>query len=249
IIQKKIPRHLIFSHNRVIIVGDKLARTGMSSVIEFFSRYRDARGNSYLLAAKGKASDLLKIGPNFEKFSAEEIREEQKARVIDSASLRDFTYRLLEEGIEPIASQIQIVPTSDKNLNKSNNEIKKQDNEWSLALVGVGVFRNDHLIGWMNTQEAECLLWFRNNAKGSVITTFIPGDKKAFGKISVQITKSKTIIKPKLQDDKVNFNVEIEMIGDLYENTTKLSTSSLENLENIQLALEEEIENRIHLTV
>ncbi|WP_139997484.1 Ger(x)C family spore germination protein [Paenibacillus paridis] len=249
IIQKKIPRHLNFAHNRVIIVGDKLARSGMSDVIEFFSRYRDARGNSYLLATKGKAADLLKIGPSFEKFTAEEIREEQKAKVIDNVSLREFAYRLLEGGIEPIASQIQSVPSSDKALTSSNNDKKKQNNEWSLALVGVGVFRKDHLIGWMNAEEAECLLWFRNKVKGSVITTMLTGDKRESGKLSVQIMKSKTTIKPKLQEEKVSFDVRVEMIGDLYENTTKLSTNSLKNLETIQLAVEAEIQSRIKSTV
>ncbi|GGG70634.1 Ger(x)C family spore germination protein [Paenibacillus radicis (ex Gao et al. 2016)] len=248
-IQKKIPRNLIFSHNRIVIIGEKLARSGITPVIEFFSRYRDVRGNSYLLTTKGKAFDLLNVGPNFEKFSAEEIREEQKARVIDSATIRDFTYRLLEEGIEPITSQLQMIPAGEKSTEDSNSEKKNKNNELALGLVGVGVYRKDRLIGWMNAQDAETLLWLRNKMKDSVITVMIPDENKLFGKLSVQLMKSKATIKSKVENEQVQFQVNIEMTGDLYENTTKLSTNSSNNLHTVQQLLEEEVERRIRSTV
>lgn len=112
VIQKKIPRMVIFSHNRVIVVGDQLARAGLSPVLDFFSRHREARGNSYLLVTKGEGKEILKAPPNFEIFTAEEIREEEKARYLDSVTFRDFVFRLLEKGIEPICTQLQIVPLS-----------------------------------------------------------------------------------------------------------------------------------------
>ncbi len=103
---------VIFSHNRVIVVGDQLARAGLSPVLDFFSRHREARGNSYLLVTKGEGKEILKAPPNFEIFTAEEIREEEKARYLDSVTFRDFVFRLLEKGIEPICTQLQIVPLS-----------------------------------------------------------------------------------------------------------------------------------------
>ncbi|WP_042161568.1 Ger(x)C family spore germination protein [Paenibacillus gorillae] len=248
-IQKKIPRNLIFSHNRIVIIGEKLARSGITPIIEFFSRYRDVRGNSYLLTTKGKAYDLLNVGPNFEKFSAEEIREEQKARVIDSATIRDFAFRLLELGIEPITSQLQIIPAGEKATEPSSSEKKNKNNELALALVGVAVYRKDRLVGWMNAQEAETLLWLRNKMKDSVITVMIPEENKLFGKLSVQLMKSKATIKSKIENDQVQFQVHLEMTGDLFENTTKLSTNSSNNLHTVQRLFEDEVEKRVRLTI
>ncbi|MFF2089569.1 Ger(x)C family spore germination protein [Paenibacillus sp. NPDC058174] len=250
-IQKKIPRNLIFSHNRIVIIGEKLARSGITPIIEFFSRYRDVRGNSYLLTTKGKAFELLNVGPNFEKFSAEEIREEQKARVIDNATIRDFAYRLLEAGIEPITSQLQIIPAGEKSTETSDtdSEKKNKNNELSLALVGVGVYRKDRLVGWMNAQEAETLLWLRNKMKDSVITVMIPDENKLFGKLSVQLMKSKATIKSNITNDQVQFHINIEMTGDLFENTTKLSTNSSKNLHTVQQLFENEVERRVRLTI
>lgn len=242
VIQKKIPRLIIFSHNRVIIVGEKLARAGLAPAIDFFSRHREARGNSFLLTTRGEAAELLKVPANFEIFTAEEMREEEKARMLDSASIRDFIYRLFEKGIEPTSSQMQVVSLSDPNGKPAKEE------EQGLGLVGVGIYRKDKLMGWMNRSEAECLLWLRNRMKTNVLTVAIPG-KEQTGKVSVQLISAKTKYKSKISGDKVQFDVTVKMTGELFENSTKLSIKEMNNLSIIQHALEKEIENRVTTVV
>ncbi|RJE90417.1 Ger(x)C family spore germination protein [Paenibacillus sp. 1011MAR3C5] len=243
VLQKKIPRQIIFSHNRVILVGEKLARAGIAPAIDFFSRHREARGNSYLLTTRGEAVELLKAPPNFEIFTGEEMREEEKARMLDSASIRDFIYRLLEKGIEPTSSQMQVVPLSDPNGKPMKEE------ELGLGLVGVGIYRKDKLIGWMNRSEAECLLWLRNRMKNSVLTVAVPGKDQSSGKVSVQLIQAKTKFKSKISGEKIQFEVTVKMTGELFENTTKLSIKEINNLNSIQHALEKEIENRVTMTI
>ncbi|MFF2890091.1 Ger(x)C family spore germination protein [Paenibacillus sp. NPDC057967] len=243
VIQKKIPRQLIFSHNRVIIVGEKLARAGIAPAIDFFSRHREARGNSYLLTTRGEAIELLEAPANFEIFTAEEMREEEKASMLDSASIRDFIYRLFEKGIEPTSSQMQVVPLSDQ-----SSKPTKED-EQGLGLVGVGIYRKDKLLGWMNRSEAECLLWLRNRMKNTVLTVAIPGKDKSTGRVSVQLISAKTKFKSNISGEKIQFDVAVKMTGELFENSTKLSMKEMNNLNLMQHALEKEIEDRVTLTV
>jgi len=243
VIQKKIPRLIIFSHNRVIIVGEKLAREGLAPAIDFFSRHREARGNSYLLTTRGEAAELLKVPANFEIFTGEEMREEEKARLLDSASIRDFIYRLFEKGIEPTSSQMQVIPLSDPNGKPAKEE------EMGLGLVGVGIYRKDKLLGWMNRSEAECLLWLRNRMKSSVLTVAIPGKDRRPGRVSVQLISAKTKYKSKITGENIQFEVAIKMTGELFENSTKLSIKEMNNLNFLQYALEKEIENRVNMTV
>ncbi|WP_339372109.1 Ger(x)C family spore germination protein [Paenibacillus elgii] len=244
ILQKKIPRLIIFSHNRVVIVGEKMARAGIAPAIDFFSRHREARGNSFLLTTKGEAVELLKVPSNFEIFTAEEMREEEKARMLDSASVRDFIYRLFEKGIEPTSSQMQVVPLSDQ-----NGKPTKEDEKLGLGLVGVGIYRKDKLLGWMERPEAECLLWLRNKMGNSVLTVAVPEKDKPPGRVSVQLISAKTKFKSKISGEKIQFDVAIKMTGELFENSTKLSIKEMNNLNKIQHALEKGIENRVTMTV
>ncbi|REK76892.1 Ger(x)C family spore germination protein [Paenibacillus paeoniae] len=243
VLDKKIPRLIIFSHNRVIIVGEKLARAGLAPAIDFFSRHREARGNSFLLTTRGEAAELLKVPANFEIFTAEEMREEEKASMLDTASIRDFIYRLFEKGIEPTSSQMQIVPMSDP-----NGDPTKED-EMGLGLVGVGIYRKDKLLGWMDRPEAECLLWLRNRMKNAILTVAIPGKDKSTGRVSVQVNGAKTKFKSKISGEKIQFDISVKMTGELFENSTKLSIKEMNNLNIIQQALEKEIENRVTMTV
>ncbi|MFC3747153.1 Ger(x)C family spore germination protein [Paenibacillus sp. GCM10012306] len=247
-LQKKMSRIIIFSHNRVVIVGDKFARAGITPVLEFFSRHREARGTNYLLTTKGEAKDVLMARPNFEIFAAEEIREEEKALFMDSATIRGFIFCLLEKGIEPMSTQIQIVPLSNSKSSQS------QSDQSGFGVVGVGIFNNDKLIGWMKRREAETLLWLQSKAKNAaVLTATLPDEKtsteKISGKISAQLYKIKTKIKPIIQGEKISFNINLQMSGELFENTTKLSFTETESLKKAQQALEREAENRVMSTL
>jgi len=239
IIQKKLSRQLIFSHNRVVIVGEKLARSGLSPVLDFFSRYREARGNSFLVATKGEAKNVLKVPPNFEIFTAEEIREEEKARQLDSVSFREFVSRLLEKGIEPMCTQLQAVPL---NGQKSDSA---QEEEVGLGLVGAGIFRQDKLVGWLKRQDAETMGWMRNKLKNSTMTVSLSDHDKGSGKVSVELFKAKTSIKPKIQGEKIRFDIVMSLAGELFETNTKLSIKEVHNLNIIQQALEQEIVTRV----
>jgi spore germination protein KC len=59
IIQEKVSREIFFAHGRVIIVGEELARDGVSSILDFFSRHRQSHLRNYLLFKKLEAVDIL----------------------------------------------------------------------------------------------------------------------------------------------------------------------------------------------
>ncbi|WP_312876289.1 Ger(x)C family spore germination protein [Paenibacillus agri] len=247
LLQKKLSRVVIFSHNRVVIVGDKFARSGITPALEFFSRHREARGSNFLLTTQGKAKDLLMTPPNFEIFTVEEIREEEKALLMESATVRDFIFRLLEQGIEPLSTQVQVVPLNGLDSSQSQNDPS------GFGMVGVGIFNNDKLIGWMKRRDAETLLWIKGKVKNTAITVTMPDEKapneRISGKISAQLYKAKTNIKPKIQGDNISFEINVHITGEIFENSTKLNFTEVQSLNKVQHALEQEIEKRVTSTV
>ena len=75
-LQMRTERRFTFSHRRILIVGEELAReSGIQSLFETLPRLHDTRLTTHMIIAKGKGYDLLNATPHFERFSSEVIRE------------------------------------------------------------------------------------------------------------------------------------------------------------------------------
>ncbi|MCD9022870.1 Ger(x)C family spore germination protein [Cohnella silvisoli] len=247
-LQEKLPRKLFFSHSRIIIIGEQLARDGVSPVLDFFSRYREARLHSYILFTKGEASDILNIPPKWEKISSEEIREEEKSHIGVSIYLVDFLDMLLTDGVEPIAALVEPKSTEVKKKSDSESGQSPPESEKSVVIAGAAVFRKDKLIGWMNGKEARGALWLRNELKQAVITVTIP-EEMGNGKVSAKLLKGESKFKPILKNNKLIMKVEIRAQDDLYENSSKLDLNKPDAIKYVQKKLEEDIEKRIQIVL
>lgn len=62
------PREIYISHLRMLILGEALAKEGISDVLDFMSRSTEARNDYFIVVAKdAKAGDALKILTSLEK--------------------------------------------------------------------------------------------------------------------------------------------------------------------------------------
>ncbi|MFD1776946.1 Ger(x)C family spore germination protein [Paenibacillus rhizophilus] len=241
-LQKKLPRRLFFSHSRIIVIGEKQAREGVSPVLDFFVRYRESRLRSFILFTQGKAADILKLNAKWEKISAEEIREEEQRHIGLQIYLKDFFHMLLADGIEPVAAQVALMST------EIDSEESSSGQEMNAAISGSAVFRKDKLVGWLNDAETRGVLWLRNELKTSIVTVDIPEDKGG-GKISAAAVRETTEIKPILRNGKLKIKAEIFMENTLYENNSKLDMSDPRVIQFVERELEQDIKKRIQLTL
>lgn len=245
IIQEKLPREVFFAHSRVIIVGEELARGSVSSILDFFSRYRQAHLRNYLLFTKGKAVDVLKSTPRLESIMAEEIREQERTGVGVHTSVRDFLKRLLKDGEEPVAAQISNLPL------ETVNEIETEGSETpkkAPAINGAAVFRGNRLVGWLNDKEARGVLWLRSEVKSGVLTVMVPTEE---GKrtIGAKIQKGSTDIKPIFHHDKLKIKIETYGEIDIFDNDTVLDLRDPRVINTLQSMFEKDVKMRIKLTL
>lgn len=68
-IQSRMSRELYYSHHRMIVIGEQLAKEGMSDVLDIVARFPENRLTAYLVMTKGKGIELLNAQPQFERFS------------------------------------------------------------------------------------------------------------------------------------------------------------------------------------
>jgi len=245
IIQEKTPREIFFAHGRVIIVGEELARDGVSSILDFFSRHRQAHLRNYLLFTKGEAIDILQADPQFESALAEEIREKEKAGVGVRTRVREFWDRMLSEGEEPVAAQV-----SNLSLVAGRNDRKESGTSKRVpAIIGAALFREDRLVGWLNDKETRGVLWIRNELEaGGVLAIPIPKEKGG-GRIGAKIWKVSTKLKPIFRHDKLKIKIEAYGEVEIFENASRLDLSDPTVLNTLQPIFEKDVKARIQLTL
>lgn len=246
-LQEKLPRRIFFSHSGIIIIGEKMARDGISPILDFFIRQREARMRSYILFTKGEAVKILKFVPKLEKIPAEIMREEVKQNIGVKINLKDFVHMLVTEGTEPIAAEMELVPSNLMN-GEASKELSPSNLETNLSLKGSAIFNKDKLIGWMNDLETRGVLWLRKELKTGVVTVNIPKEK-GNGKISVLILKAETQITPILRDGELNMEVKVRAENELYENNSKLDVSDPKVVHFVENLLEEDLKQRIQLVM
>lgn len=245
IIQEKISREVFFAHGRVIIVGEKLARDGVSPILDFFSRHRQAHLRNYLLFTKGKAVDILRANPQFEPITAEEIREKEKMEVGVEVRVREFWDRMLTDGEEPVAAQVSNLPveTASQNERKDSGTSKKVP-----SIHGAAIFRGDRLIGWLNDKETRGILWIRNELESGVLAVPIPKEKGG-GRVGARIWKASTNVKPVFHNDKLAMKIEAYGDVEIFENSSKLDLGNPMVLNTLQSVFEKDVKERIQLTL
>ncbi|SET27672.1 Ger(x)C family spore germination protein [Paenibacillus sp. NFR01] len=233
-LQKKLPRVITYSHCRVLIIGDSLARDGITRVLDFFERFRQSQLISYIAVSKTSALDILNFKPKFEKLTSEVLRSEMGQNLTPSIRLIDFLNYLMSEGIEPYAPVVEIVNSQDEGKKSSSN----------LAIKGIAIFKKDRMVGALNDKETRGVLWVKNQVNKGIITIEIPGSHKK-GKVSSELERVNVSRKVSLHGDKVEVTLTVRISENIYENTSDLNLDNEDNVKMIQTQVENAVKERI----
>ena len=237
-IQLKLSREVFFGQSNVLIIGEELATEGVSSVLDFFTRFRQPQLGSTILFAKGKTNDKLNLKPQIESMTTEEIREQEKRGAGLEVKVRDFLTRMLADGDEPFASEVSSEP-----LEKENNS-----SDMVPSLNGAAIFKGDKLVGWMDDKESRGLLWMRDEFVSGAISLTVPGNEGG-GQIGAEILQVSSKIKPTVSKDNVKIKVDSYGEVEIFENSSTFDLNDPENIQKVKKMFEDEVKERLELTV
>lgn len=166
---------LSFHHARLIIIGEDLARKGISPTLDHMLRTRELRLNSLLLVCEGTAKDLLQIKPEVAEGLPQELegilRNESVWSKSISVQLYEFVQNYLDPGIQPVAGRLlSIKPevgTPIQSQEENGGEIVE-----TVISQGAAVFNDDQLVDWLTGTET---IGFRYiTSIGGVIILIVP---------------------------------------------------------------------------
>lgn len=253
-LSRQTPRQLFFAHNQVILISEKLARErGLKEVMDFFERNPQIRRTTWLLVGKGDMNALLDEPGRLEGSPAQRmfgiISERDLSSQYAVQRLGDFLETMESESTQPYTAVIERIPNQVVTPEHRNRlaEGHIAEPHQNMVISGTAVFRRDKMAGWLNSKESRGLLWIRGEVKGGIIEVQDPEGKG--GRISLEILRSKTKLKPELRDGSIYMSVSVKEESNLGESTMPLDLTKPEivkKLENSQnQAIRKEIESSL----
>ncbi|TDG00181.1 Ger(x)C family spore germination protein [Paenibacillus piri] len=233
-IRSDLTREISWGHCRIVIVGRKMAESGIGAVLEFISREPTFHIKSYIMVAPGQGKSISELTPVFERMPAEVLREFAKRRVTIDTSIKDF--------LESAASGGDMV-TALLTIGQEKMVSEKGKMSTWVGTDGAAVFKKDKMVGTFDVKDMRAVLWVKGKMKSSLISLKSPTDGKI---ISFLILNSKTVIKPVKDQGKIRFDIKIEAEDDIVSSESNIDLTEPEEILRIEEMLSKQLTGRVN---
>lgn len=218
---KKLPRKANLSQLQMLIIGEDLAREGISPVIDLISRDHEFGSNFYITVAKGNtAKNILSILSTLEESPSEHLNASLKTSQRNWAPTRaiiidELIRDLISESRNAELTGIEVVEHGDGDGGSDEN-VKKIKPDVIFKYGTLAVFRRDKLIGWLTEEESKGINYIAGKVKSTVGILPCPGESNKKAVMEVIRTKSKIKGEVTNRQPKIKIDLFVEQnVGEL----------------------------------
>lgn len=171
-LQAKLPRRLFTSHVRVIVLGEAFAKAGIGPVFDSLTRMRELRVTMDVVLARGNAVELLRAAPRFEKLPATALATLLYQRVVPTRTVREVAISLVGDGLDLFLPTVGIAKRiePERGDGQATSGADPPTSPGEFEITGVGIFRDDRLVGFTSREAARGLAWLLNRVPVSTTT-------------------------------------------------------------------------------
>lgn len=185
---------LFWSHSKVIVISEELAREGVIRVIDWYNRDTETRSDVYIFVSKEKtAQEVISLSSVTESILAYELAQQMRIEKNTSTApvveIFDFIDKLEASGEYAMAPLIYI---------HEQNKIK------NARVSGTAIFNKDKMAGTISGDETKFMLFARDEIKGGVLPL---NDEKGKPAFSLEILSNRTKVKPVWNDGKLQMQI------------------------------------------
>lgn len=225
-ILKETNNRIFLSAAQIIIVGEDIARNGISDVLDFFERDHETQYKTEIVIAKGiTAKELLEVDSMTSDIPASYIAETVKNN--DERAKTAKTMLIDISRIMGMTGKQLIVGTVGKNGKRT------------VDTEGSAVFNTDKLAGWLSQEETRGYLFAAGKVKSTVIT--IPNPASQQKKVSVEIIRSGSKLGVEWENGKPVFTIKIKTEGNFGDQQNGGGLTAKESLEECERLLKQQI--------
>ncbi len=234
-----LPRLPLWFHASTLLLGEDLAKRGITDIVDFLYRSINIRHNTLLVMTRGAtAAEVLQVQTPLEPHSAAAIRriletQENQTGIYVPITVDEFLYRIATPGIDPVLPQVTIIIQGGQKL---------------LKIDGMAVFRGTEWAGELNETESRGFRFLSpKQIRGGLIIIPAPGDETRF--VTIELISSQAKAKPILEEGQLRMLVEIKADGNFYDQTSPLPLVNLETFNILEEMTAHQMEKEIYQAV
>lgn len=231
------PRKAYFSHLRVLLISEELAREGISEVLEYISKNHEFRPDFYIGVARGTtAREILGLMTPIERipankmYNALEVAQREWAPVA-TIQMNDLIHDIITKGTNPVLTGFRI--RGDIEQAKTQKNVERIETFGVIQAWGLAAFNEDKFVGWLDERESKGYTGITDKLYRSVLVGNCPGG----GYITMNINRSKTSVKAKVRNGKPQIIVLIRAEGDISEVSCRIDLTKPETIKQINKVL------------
>lgn len=243
------PRRIYLSHLRMLVIGEEMARSGISEALDFLSRGHETRTDFFIAIAKdGRAIDIMNVLTPLEKIPANNLflSLETSAKFwapTHGIFLDELVNGLAEEGKSPAVTGIRI--KGDKEKGDVIQNIQSIVPPAELEYAGLAAFRKDKLIGWLTEDESKGFNYIQGFVKESAGHLECPNG----GRIVTDVIRTTTKVKGKVIDGKPAIDILLYAEGDIAEVACGIDLQNPESITKLSKQINENFKRLINKTL
>jgi len=238
----KASRKMYVAHLRLLVFNEKAAREGINDIVDFFARDHEFRPDFYIAIAKdANAQELLELTtpteilPAMELYKSLKVSQEAWAPTA-AVNIIDFLQKITKTGVEPVLTGVTVIGDIKKGKTLGNVTRPKSFSEFKY--VGIGVLKDDRLIGWLNESESKAYNYVTNNIKSTVGIVGCPDSDKKF---NVEVILSRVNVLPSIRDGEPYAQVKMRTEANLAEVGCDVDLTKEEEFLKLQSAASEQL--------
>lgn len=231
-IQSRLSRKLYFPHRRVLIIGEDLAKRGITESLNAILIEPQSRLSTYLLISKGDSLAMLKAMPRLEQFSGEAIREMAKAKI--NMDVRETILDLERPGKEAVIPMIE-----------TTSLLTNENDKKEIRMSKFAVFKGDKLLFTTNEQETRGILWLKEKMSKATMTFPVEGTNE----VTTQINESNIKQSFSVVNGNPTFTLSVRATGTLLNNEGNYRLDDPKTYHIVVGKMKKEIEREINTTL
>ncbi|WNS41165.1 Ger(x)C family spore germination protein [Paenibacillus sp. MMS20-IR301] len=236
-------REMFFSHSRITVIGESLAKHGINQLLDMFLRKQDARETVYVFIAKGDAGDILDQLMQMTKNQGAGIQLmiEQESRLLSYyPGTRLFELAMALSSESGAATLPEILLTGPEIMDETS-ETGITDLPSRLALGRLGVIKGEKFAGWLNQRQAFGLSFLTDNIKTATIAFASRPQTSDKLDASFVLQNSTTTVRPVWTKDHYIMDVDIKGSGILSELGSVMDLNDRAAITEMEDSLEQQV--------
>lgn len=240
-------REMFFSHSRITVIGESLAKRGISQLIDLFLRKPDARETVYVFLAEGEAGRILDQLMQLTKNQGAGIQLmiEQEARLTSyfpGIRLFEMAMQLSSDSESSTVPEIKL--TGNRVMDRTD-DTAQTDLPSRIAFGRLGVLKVDRFVGWLSQREAFGLSFLTDKVKKANISFPSTPGKSDRDDASVTLLHSSTSVHPIWEKDHFVMDIDIKAGGILTEIGSEMDLEKASSMRQMEHAIENNIAETI----